>query len=196
MNLEKTVENLKLRGFKVSCFESGAEAAEYMVKEISGKTVGIGGSQTAQQLGLYEKLGENNKVYWHWKEPGSETRKSANAADVYISSANAISEDGEILSIDGTGNRLAAQVFGHEKVYIVTGTNKICPDFDSALHRARNTAAVKNCGRFNINTPCKEDGKCHDCRCEDRICNALLVLWGPMMGMETEVIIINEELGY
>ena len=196
MNLEKTVESLKLRGFKVSCFESGAEAAEYMVNEISGKTVRIGGSQTALQLGLYEKLGENNKVYWHWKEPGSETRKSANAADVYISSANAISEDGEILSIDGTGNRLAAQVFGHEKVYIVTGTNKICPDFDSALHRARNTAAVKNCGRFNISTPCKEDGKCHDCRCEDRICNALLVLWGPMMGMETEVIIINEELGY
>ena len=196
MNLEKTVENLKLRGFKVNCFESGAEACEYMIHEISGKTVGIGGSQTAQQLGLYEKLGENNKVYWHWKEPGSETRKSANAADVYISSANAISEDGEILSIDGTGNRLAAQVFGHEKVYIVTGINKLCPDFDSALQRARNVAAVKNCGRFNISTPCKEDGKCHDCRCEDRICNALLVLWGPMMGMETEVIIINEELGY
>ena len=196
MNLQKTVENLKDRGFSVSCFETGSEATDYIAANTKGKSVGIGGSQTVQQLGLYEKLSKNNQVFWHWKVPGNESRKNANAAEVYISSANAISMDGEILSIDGSGNRIAAQAFGHEKLYIVVGTNKLCPDFHSALHRAKNIAAVKNCARFNINTPCKEDGKCHDCRCEDRICNALLVLWGPMMGMETEVIIINEELGY
>lgn len=196
MNIEKAIDSLKARGFGVSRFASGSEAVEYMAAQIQGKSVGIGGCQTAQQLGLYEKLCENNSVYWHWKDPAPETRPKANAAEVYICSANAISEDGEILNIDGSGNRLAALAYGNKKVYIVAGTNKLCPDFDSALHRARNVAAVKNCGRFNVGTPCKEDGKCHDCLCDDRICRALLVLWGPMMGMETEVVLIDEELGY
>ena len=116
-------------------------------------------------------------------------------ADSYITGANAISEDGEILNIDGRGNRLSAQLFGHKKVYIVSGVNKLCPNFDSALYRARNTAAVENCKRFDNNTPCKLDGKCHDCRSKERICNALVVLWGPMMGMSAEVVLIDEELG-
>ncbi len=195
MNLKKTIDNLKERGFAVSHFSSGAEAAAYLTQEIQGCTVGFGGCQTALQLGLYEKLSEKNELFWHWKEPGKETMCKANVADVYISGANAISEDGEILSIDGRGNRLAGQSFGHRKVYIVAGTNKICPDFIAALHRARNEAAVKNNLRFDSNTPCKIDNKCHNCRCDDRICRALLVLWGPMMDMETEVVLIDEELG-
>ena len=112
-----------------------------------------------------------------------------------VSGANAISEDGEIFSIDGRGNRVASQLFGHKKVYIVSSVSKICPDFDSALYRARNTAAVENVKRFPYETPCKIDGKCHDCRSPQRVCNALVVLWGPMMGMETEVVLIDEELG-
>ena len=86
-------------------------------------------------------------------------------------------------------------MYGNKKVYIVAGTNKICPDFDSALYRARNVAAVQNSRRFENSNPCRIDGKCHDCRMESRICNALLVLWGPMMGMETEIVLIDEELG-
>ena len=93
------------------------------------------------------------------------------------------------------GNRLAGQIWGHKKVYIVSGTNKICPDFDAALYRARNTAAVENGKRFPKNQPCQIDGKCHDCRGESRICRALLVLWAPMMGMETEIVLIDQELG-
>ena len=149
----------------------------------------------ADQLGLYEKLSEQNTVYWHWRVPGMETLQKANAAPVYITSANAISEDGEILNIDGNGNRLAATLYGHSKVFIVAGTNKICPDFDAALSRARNVAAVKNCARFGKKTPCQVDGKCHDCRSPERICHALTVLWGPMGGMETEVVLIGEDLG-
>ncbi len=196
MNLEKTIKNLELRGFGVKYFKTGAEAVEYLDSRIDGTSVGIGGSTTVQQLGLYEKLCPHNTVYWHWQVPGAETLKNANAAPVYITSANAMTENGEILNIDGKGNRLAAQVFGDKKVYIVAGTNKICPDFDSALSRARNVAAVKNCKRFDNNNPCKIDDKCHDCRMKSRICNALLVLWGPMMGMETEVVLIDEELGF
>jgi len=195
MNIEKTIKNLKTRGFQVSHFATGAEAAQYINGAVKGCSVGIGGSKTIEALGLYETLSESNTVYWHWKVPGAETIARANAADVYISSANAITEGGEILNIDGRGNRLAGQVYGDKRVYIIAGTNKICPDFESALDRARNTACVLNGKRFDYNTPCKIDDKCHDCRHADRICRALLVLWAPMMDMTTEVILIDEELG-
>ena len=195
MNIEKAIHNLKLRGFGVQHFATGEEAAAYLCDQIRDTEVGIGGCKTADQLGLFEKLSEHNTVHWHWRVPGMETLQKANAAPVYITSANAISEDGEILSIDGRGNRLAGQVFGNKKLYIVAGVNKLCPDFASALERARNVAAVQNCRRFPAQTPCKLDDKCHDCRSAERICRALLVLWAPMMGMEAEVILIDEELG-
>lgn len=196
MGLEKTIRNLKSRGFRATHFANAAEAASYIADAISGKTVGIGGSKTIEALGLYELLSRSNTVYWHWKTPGRETLKNAAMADVYLSSANAISEEGEIFNIDGTGNRLAGTLFGHEKVWIIAGTNKIAPDFDSALKRARNEAAVKNCARFGKKTPCQVDGKCHDCRSDERICNALTILWGPMNGMETEVVLIDGEFGF
>jgi len=195
MNLEKTIKNLEGRGFKVSHFADAAEAAAYIAAAVSGKTVGIGGSKTVEALGLYEKLTENNTVYWHWKTPGRDTLKAAALADVYLSSVNAISEDGEIFNIDGTGNRVAGTLFGHEKVYLVAGTNKIAPDFDAALFRARNTAAVQNCARLGKKAPCQADGTCHDCRSPERICRALTVLWTPMGGMETEVVLIDGDFG-
>jgi len=195
MNLEKTIRNLEGRGFRVAHFSAAEDAAAYIAGQISGKTVGFGGSKTLEALGLYETLAQNNTVYWHWKTSPDEARRAAALADVYLSSANAISEDGEILNIDGTGNRLAATLFGHEKVFIVAGTNKIEADFDAAPYRARNTAAVKNCARFGKKTPCQTDGKCHDCRSPERICRALTVLWAPMNGMETEVVLIDGEFG-
>ena len=151
---------------------------------------------SAKELGLDKALAENNTVYWHWLTPGAETIKCANEAPVYITGANAISEDGEIVNIDGTGNRLAGQVYGKKKVYIIAGTNKLCPDFHSAVERARNVAAVRNCARFDNNNPCRLDGKCHDCRNPKRICNAMLVLWGPMNGMDTEIVLIDGEYGF
>ena len=196
MDIEKTIRSLRERHYTVQHFATSAEAAEYLTNSIKDTTVGIGGSKTVEQLGLYELLSESNTVYWHWKSAEPDTREKANAAAVYLTGANAISEDGEILNIDGAGNRLAAQVYGRKRLYIIAGTNKICPDFNAALYRARNTAAVLNCRRFNGKTPCRVDGKCHDCRSLDRICNALLVLWAPMAGMTTEVILIDEALGF
>ncbi len=195
MNLEKTVKNLRLRGFRVSRFAGGAEAADYLAGQITDCTVGFGGSKTLDELGLYELLSEKNTVYWHWKAPGAETRRQAVFTDVYCCSANAISEDGEILNIDGTGNRVAGTLFGHERVFILAGTNKICPDFDAALRRARNVAAVKNAERLDRKTPCRIDGVCHNCHGAEGICRALTVLWGPMNGMKTEVILIDGDLG-
>ena len=136
-------------------------------------------------------------LHCHWRTPGFATLDNALTAPVYLSSANAITEDGQILNIDGRGNRLAALVYGIGKtVYIVAGTNKICPDFDSALSRARNTAAVQNMQRFDGDQPCHELGHCVDCRSKSRGCNALLVLWGQMMDMaKVEVVLIDEPLG-
>lgn len=195
MNIEKTIKSLKDRGYAVSYFETGAEAKEYLRAQIVDTTVGIGGCKTADQIGLFDALSEKNQVYWHWRVPGPETIAKANSAEVYITGANAITEEGEILNIDGNGNRLAAQVYGKKRLFIIAGTNKICPDFESALYRARNIAAVENGKRFDNKIPCKIDGKCHDCRTKDRICNALLVLWAPMFGMSSELILIGEELG-
>lgn len=197
MDIEKTIKNLKARHFSVQHFASGEEACKYLLGEIKDTSVGIGGSKTVDQLGLYDKLVANgNEVFWHWREPGLETLDKENAAKVFISSANAIAETGEIINIDGRGNRLAGQVYGRKTVYIVAGTNKICPDFESAVLRARNTAAVQNCKRFPAKTPCKIDDKCHDCRSPERVCNAMLVLWGPMMDMDkVEIVLIDEELG-
>jgi len=196
MNIEKAIKNLTERKFKVSHFASGEGAAAYLKEHISGTEVGIGGCMSAKQLELDKVLGENNTAYWHWLVPGAETIRKANEAPVYITGANAISEGGEIINIDGTGNRLAAQVYGKKKVYIVAGTNKLCPDLHAAVDRARNVAAVRNCARFDNNNPCKLDGKCHDCRSEKRICNAMLVLWGPMSGMDTEIVLIDGEYGF
>lgn len=196
MNVQNTLKNLEGRHFSVKYFETGAEASCYLNSVIDGTSVGMGGSKTTEQLGLYDSLSAHNTVYWHWKTNEPNIREKENSSAVFITSANAISEDGQILNIDGMGNRLAGMTYGKKQTYIIAGTNKICDDFNSALARARNIAAVKNAARFNKNTPCQIDGKCHDCRSPERICGSLLVMWQPPMGMNVEVIIINEELGY
>ena len=200
MDLEKTIRALKGRGFSVSCFATKEEAADYLAGAIQNTTVGMGGSKTLDQLGIYDRLKENNEVFWHWREPGIPTLDKALTAQTYLSSANAITEDGQIINIDGRGNRLAAMVYGPGKdVYIVAGVNKIEEDFDKALFRARNTAAVQNMARFAGSQPCQSEkagGKCYDCRSKDRGCNGLLVLWGKMFDMQKlEVVLIEEELG-
>ena len=198
MNIENTIKKLKGRGFEVSYFENKEAACSYLTENVKNTTVGIGGCMTAEQMGLYEALcAEGNEVFWHWRTPGMETLEKENSAAVFISGANAIAETGEIVNIDGRGNRLAGQVFGKKTVYIIAGTNKLCDDLGSAVERARNVAATKNAERFPAKTPCKIDGKCHDCRSKDKICRAMLILMAPMMDMEkVEIVLINEELGY
>lgn len=191
----KVEQALRQRGYTVHVFETGAEAADYLNGAIDGVSVGIGGSVTVQQLGLYDRLAQHNQVYWHW-QGGPEQRAKAAEADVYLTSANGLAETGEILNIDGAGNRVASTLYGHKKVYFVIGANKLAPTRDEALWRARNIAAPRNAQRLGKKTPCAVKGdKCYDCKSPDRICRGLVELWGPMMGMETEVILIGEDLG-
>ncbi len=199
MNAEKTIETLKKHGFTVSYFETKEEAAEHILARINGKTVGIGGSKTIEALGIYEQLMENNTVYWHWfQQPQNEVRRKASEAQVYLTSANGIAETGEIVNIDGNGNRIASNLYGHEKLFIVAGVNKIAPDGAAALYRARNVASPLNARRLGMKTPCATgELKCHDCSSPQRICGGVSTILRPMGGIgETEVVLINEELGY
>lgn len=198
MDIERLKKNLEGRGFTFKYFETGAEASDYLAEQMAGKTVGIGGSMTVETIGLYDKLLDKAAdVAWHWKTEPNEAKERAAKAEVYVSSANGIAETGEIINIDGAGNRVASNLYGHGKVYIVAGVNKVCPDVESAFQRARNVAAPKNARRFGKNTPCVTgELKCYDCRSPERICRGVSMLMEPMMGMPVEVVIINEELGY
>ena len=199
MQLDIAVKNLTKHGFCVRVFQTAQEAASAIAQELSGKTIGFGGSVTLGELGLFEALSANNTVYWHWKQSPAEAREKAASAQVYLTSANAISETGEIVNIDGTGNRVAAMLYGHEALYIVSGTNKLAPDLPSAMERARNIAAPLNARRLGYKTPCAvaDPMRCHDCNSLDRICNGFVTLARPTGGIgKTHVILIEENLGY
>ena len=199
MNVQRTMDSLNYKGFEVRYFETAQEAAEYLRGSIWGKTVGIGGSVTIQQMGLYERLTEHNTVYWHWVKNDMETRTAAAGAEVYLTSANAIAETGEIVNIDGSGNRVAATLYNHERVVYVVGVNKIAPDLESAVFRARNIAAPLNTRRLGLKTPCAvgKEMRCYNCSSADRICCGVATLLWPMRSVKvTEVVLVGESLGY
>lgn len=194
-NIEALRQNLAQRGFQSAYFATVQEAADYLDSQIDGVSVGIGGSMTVKEMGLYPRLSSHNRVFWHW-EGGSLT--DAMTTDVYLTSANALAETGEIINIDGNCNRISASVFGHKKVYFIVGINKLAPDFDQALWRARNVAAPKRAQSMGRRTPCavKAD-KCYNCKSPDRICRGLSVLWYKSNGVqEMEVVLVGQELGF
>lgn len=191
-------KNFEHHGFQTSYFETGKEAAEYLGQVLHGKTIGIGGCMTAKEIELDKALAEDNEVIWHWLEPGKETLDKAKTAEVYICSANGVSETGELVNIDGTGNRVSMTVYGPKKTYYLIGKNKLTPDLHQAIFRAKNIASPKNAMRFGKKTPCVQNGgdRCYDCNSPERICKATVILERPCNGMEVEVVFINEDLGY
>lgn len=195
--MEKTIERLRKNGFEVTRFATGGEAADYIAENLSGRTVGIGGSMTVRGLNIYDRIRDNNTVYWHMIVPGDETMSAASAAQVYITSVNAISEEGYIVNIDGRGNRVAGTLMMKDKVYLLVGKNKLAGDLPAAIERARTVAAPLNAERLETRTPCAVDGKCHDCSSPDRICNALVVFWRkPFWCKSMEILLIDEDLGF
>ena len=118
------------------------------------------------------------------------------SADFYLSSVNAISEDGVIVNIDGNGNRVAAITFGPKKVILVVGLNKVTQDVQSALARARSTASPINAARFDIKTPCQIDGICHNCNSPESICNYIHFMRNSHPAGRHTVVLVGEDLGY
>lgn len=197
-DLEKTRKNLENRGFRVHRFASGAEAAEFLVQTLHGTSIGIGGSVTIDTLGVYDRLCGSNEVFWHWKNHAPETRERAGKAETYLCSANGVSENGEIVNIDGYGNRVAPTIYGPQRVFLVVGRNKIAPDLNGAIDRARNIAAPLNARRLNRHTPCAVgEPRCHDCRSPEKICGVMTVFFMPPTSIkEFHVILVDEDLGY
>ena len=198
-DFSRVKQNLEARGFRVSVFATAAEAADYLDSAIDNTSVGFGGSVTLEQMGLYERLERHDRVNWHWRPTvdGADARQAAMTAEHYITSVNGLAETGELINIDGTGNRVASTLYGHKKVWFVVGRNKLAPTYEEALWRARNIAAPKNAQRLKRKTPCavKADHG-YDCKSPERICRGLVVLWEAIGSMEMEVVLVDEALGY
>lgn len=202
MNFEKVTRSLEQRGFTVKSFATAEECASYIDETTDNASVGIGGSMSVGQLGVFERLTKHNEVYWHGntqlvEKLGSEkVREMAAVSDVYLCSVNGLSENGEIINIDGCGNRIASTCFGHKRIILVVGKNKLAPNFEKAMWRARNIAAPLNAKRLGKNTPCAVKGdRCYDCNSPDRICRGFLIFERPLTSQSFEVLLVNENLG-
>ena len=197
-DMEKLRENLEKRGFAAVYFPTAKEAADYLDGKLDGRTIAFGGSMTVREMGLYERLAAHNQTFWHWDPERPAPLADGMGTEVYITSVNGAAETGELVNIDGTGNRVASTCFGHQELYIILGVNKVAPDYEGALWRARNIAAPKNAQRLGRKTPCAVKGdRCYDCQSPERICRALTVLWEkPRSFARAEVVLVGEPLGY
>jgi len=189
-------KNLTAYGYTVKTFATAAEAGAYLNETIDGKSVGIGGSATVRDSGAYDLLSTHNNVYWHWVQSPNAARAAAMDTDIYLTSANALAETGEIVNMDGLGNRTSSTLFGHKKIVFLISRNKIVPTYEDAIWRVRNVAAPKRAQQVGAQTPCAASGdRCFDCRSPGRVCRGLVTLFGPMNGMEAEVLLIDEDHG-
>lgn len=201
--IERTLAAFRRNRYDVSLFRTKEEAADYLAREIDGRRVGFGDSETLRTLDLYEKLSAKNEVI----DPARSGHvgglsaflaagKEALMTDVFLLSANAITEDGQIVNMDGAGNRIAGSLFGHEKTYFVCGVNKLVKDVAAAIERIRTVAAPKNAARKKKRTPCAAKGdRCYDCTSPERICNALTIHYKKMSYRPMELVLIEEHLG-
>lgn len=196
MDYAQIRKNFEQHGFTTQLFSDREEVCEYFRRSLQHRTIGFGGSVTLRELGLYEALEQNNAVVWHNRVPAVEVRHLANCAGVYVTSANAVTETGEIVNIDMTGNRVAMTAFGPEICYYVIGRNKITPDLSTAIHRCKHVAAPRNAKRLKAKTPCAAKGdKCYDCSSPGRICRITAIIERAPAGMKCEMIFVDQELG-
>ena len=205
IDIEKTIKALERNKFIVHYFKTCSEAISYLKGRIQNKRVAIGDSHTLLELKVHDVLAQVNDDITDIQRPlpGESFRDTAlrtMGRDVFLTSVNALAQTGEMVNIDGTGNRVAASLFGSQEVFFVLGINKITPDLASAIYRARNIAAPLNSKKNKKSSlnPCATlEEKCYDCGSPDRICNALTIYYKKMRNMQTmEVIIINESLGF
>jgi hypothetical protein len=200
--LEQAAAALKKNGFDAEVFAGAAPAAKAVLALIGkNKKIGLGGSMTTAELGLPEALKKaGNTIITHTPEMSDAERiktwLKAQAADFYIASPQAVTAKGEMIFVDGLGNRTAAVLYGPGKVILLAGVNKLVGDTDEGLRRMRNVAAIANNFRLGKDNPCVKSGKCEDCASPARICNAVLMLWKKPRLTNYKVMLINEALGY
>ena len=199
----RTMEAFRRNRYDVSRFAECTAAADYLAAEIRGKRVGFGDSETLRALSLYERLSVCNEVidppragHVGGIEAFLAAGREALMTDVFLLSANAITEEGQILNMDGAGNRVAGSLFGHEKTYFVVGINKLVPNIEAGIDRIHRIAAPRNAQRKGKKTPCAATGdRCYDCAALERICNALTIHYKKMSYRPMELVLIEEKLG-
>ena len=196
------IKNLKVRHIEGYYCASAREAVQKVSDLIEdGSSVTWGGTMTVRDLGIPDFLKKRGTLkvldrdLVKTPQEKQDMYLKAFSADVYLSSANAISEDGVIVNIDGNGNRVAAITWGPKKVIFVIGLNKVAQTVQDALARARSTASPTNAARFDIKTPCQIDGVCHNCNSPQSICNYVHFLRNSPHGRHT-VVLVGENLGY
>ena len=199
---ERMIKNLKRRNMEAFYCKTAAEAVNKVSELIADvSSVTWGGSMTIRDMGIPRALKDRGTLEVLDRDEVADRDEvvriyeRAFTADVYLSSANAISEDGVIVNIDGNGNRVAAITWGPKKVIFIIGINKVAQTVEAALQRARSTASPINAARFDIKTPCQVDGVCHNCNSPECICNYVHFLRNSPRGRHT-VILVGEEFGY
>ena len=200
--VERTIQALKKNNFEALYVSDSKTALEEVMRRIpDGATVGVGGSVTLAQIGLFDAL-KNRKIQLIWPfqqartdEERLELVRRSFSADVFLSSANAITEDGKLFNVDASGNRVGPMFIGPKKTIIVSGVNKVVKDLEAAEKRVREWVAPQNAKRLNRKTPCVETGICGDCSSSDRICNIYVTLAKRPARIEVVVIMVGENLG-
>jgi hypothetical protein len=199
---ERTINALKKNNFEAVFVPDSKSACEEVMKQIpDGATVGVGGSVTLAQVGLLDSLGKRN-INFIWPMRQGKTpdeifeliRKSL-SADFFISSTNAVTEDGKLFNVDATGNRAGAMFIGPRKTIIVCGINKIVKDIEAAEKKLKEWTGPQNAKRLGRKTPCVETGVCADCKSPDRICNIYVTLAKKSARTDIMVILVGEQLG-
>jgi len=194
---ETVIKGLKSRNMTGYYAKDKEEALKLALDLIpKGSSISMGGCMSAMEIGLVSALkeGEYNFIDRSQMEPRA-ALLAAYDADVFLSSVNAMTDDGVLVNIDGNSNRVSCIAQGPKQVLFIVGMQKICPDLDSAMKRARNVAAPTNTQRFDIKTPCKVTGKCSDCKSPDTICCQILITRYSRHTDRIHVILVNEELG-
>ena len=196
---QKIIKGLASRNMSGYYAADRAEALELALSLIpKGATVTMGGAMSAHEIGLTEAV-RSPEYRFLDRDQAADKRAAMLAAydaDVFLSGANAITEDGVLVNIDGNANRVSAIAQGPKKVIFIVGMNKVCPDADAALKRARTVAAPINAQRFGLNTPCAKTGSCMDCKSPDTICCQFLITRFSRHPGRIHVILVNDNLGF
>ena len=199
---EILVKNLKARHFDAWYCDTKEEALTKALELIpEGSTVGWGGALSAQQIGLMDALNKGNyaaidRDRCATPEEKAQAAKDSMFADFFLTGANALSLDGQMVNIDGAGNRVSAIIFGPKNVLVIAGMNKVMDDLDAAVNRARTVAAPMNKQRFDPNTPCAVTGSCADCKVEGCICNHIVITRHCRPVGRIKFILVGEPLGF
>ena len=198
---ELLVKNLRSRHYEAYYCETKEQALKKALELIpKGTSVGWGGAMSAKQIGLLDAVNHGDyRAIDRDKAPNPAARKQAMKdcllADVFITGANALSMDGQMVNIDGNGNRVAAIVYGPESILVIAGMNKVMDTLDAAVIRARTIAAPMNKQRFDLQTPCEVTGTCGDCKSEGCICNQILITRNSKPAGRIKMILVGEDLG-